>query len=385
MGDFATALAQARPRLLRLSRGFGVTPGATEDVVQDTLIEAWRQQHRLRDASRLDSWLDGICYNMARRWAREHARATTRHLSLASPSAKDAGVDDIIDPSALDLVEELDRHDLHHLLDRAMGYLPPAAQSTLSLRYVQEFSSAEAAQYLAITPNAFEVRLHRAHQQLRQILTNELHGEAEAFGIAPDPAAIAGWKATRHWCFMCGQHRLIGTFDESPEGAINLRLRCPACSTPDDYDVVQTTGMVPLAGLHTFKPALKRAMQTMPEYIAQILRTNQQVCPRCGGTARLRGIESNVLPYPLLKRFCVVCECPQCGPNAMSVVPSCLALPAVQAFMNLHPRAIIEPEQIAMYAGNTSIQFRIADTVSSARLTVFLDERTLAILGVAAA
>jgi RNA polymerase sigma factor (sigma-70 family) len=368
------------------------------------LIEAWRNRHHLRDASRLDAWLNGICYNMIRRWLREQSRLSARHVALEpllstqqdeyygtyssyssystygwhGSGAARAVADH---PVVIDPAEDLDRLDLLHLLDRAMGHLPESARSTLALRYVADLSPREAAERIGISDNAFEVRLHRAHQQLRQVLSRELYTEALAFGLSLDADAVDGWRPTRYWCFMCGQHRLTGKFEpyllNGLDGAVNLRLRCPDCSAPQDYDIVQTVGMVPLAGLRSFRPALKRAMQAMPTYFTQLLTHHRQVCPQCGGVALLRGIESRLLVFPLLQRFCVVCDCARCGPNEMSVVPACLAQPAVMRFMEHHPRAIIEPEQLSEYAGQPAIRVALADVASTARLTIFLDCQTL--------
>ncbi|HZR39337.1 MAG TPA: sigma factor, partial [Ktedonobacteraceae bacterium] len=62
------ALASARPRLLRLATVRGVAPDAIDDVVQETLLEAWQYLDRLRSPEHFDAWLDGICRNICRRW-----------------------------------------------------------------------------------------------------------------------------------------------------------------------------------------------------------------------------------------------------------------------------------------------------------------------------
>jgi len=71
--DLEQALSAARPRLLRLAQRRGVTPDALDDVVQETLIEAWRHLNHLRSLERFDAWLDGICRNVVLRWARTQA------------------------------------------------------------------------------------------------------------------------------------------------------------------------------------------------------------------------------------------------------------------------------------------------------------------------
>ena len=71
--DLEQALSAARPRLLRLAQRRGVTPDALDDVVQETLIEAWQHLSHLRSLERFDAWLDGICRNVVLRWARTQA------------------------------------------------------------------------------------------------------------------------------------------------------------------------------------------------------------------------------------------------------------------------------------------------------------------------
>ena len=67
------AMVAARPRLLRLARLRGVPDDLAEDVVQETLLEAWRCLDRLYDPTGADRWLDEICRNVCRRYARSHA------------------------------------------------------------------------------------------------------------------------------------------------------------------------------------------------------------------------------------------------------------------------------------------------------------------------
>src|SRR5947199_318428 len=54
-----TLLTNARPRLLHLAHAQGVPPDAAEDVIQETLLEAWRHLDALRHPDRFDAWLNG--------------------------------------------------------------------------------------------------------------------------------------------------------------------------------------------------------------------------------------------------------------------------------------------------------------------------------------
>src|SRR5258707_8142397 len=64
-------LMTARPRLHRLAQLRGVSPDAIEDVIQETLLEAWKHQDRLHAPEGVYAWLDEICRKMCRRYARK--------------------------------------------------------------------------------------------------------------------------------------------------------------------------------------------------------------------------------------------------------------------------------------------------------------------------
>ena len=58
----------ARPDLIRFALARGVSADGVEDVVQETLLEAWRHLDQLRAIERLEAWLRGICRNVCLRW-----------------------------------------------------------------------------------------------------------------------------------------------------------------------------------------------------------------------------------------------------------------------------------------------------------------------------
>src|SRR5689334_25449466 len=115
-------LAGARPRLLRLARLRGVAPDALEDVVQETLLVAWKKFDTLDSPDHAQLWLDEICRNICARHLRASLKAASRHLVfsdvfLASEpeepeEALEASTPDL---HAIDPVEALSREDLYHL------------------------------------------------------------------------------------------------------------------------------------------------------------------------------------------------------------------------------------------------------------------------------
>ncbi len=376
----------ARPRLLRLAQQQGVTPDATDDVVQDTFIEAWRHLDHLRTPDRFDAWLNGICRNISLRWNRTHNTTRQRQESLSAFSGAeqdDFSIDrelDIPDLLIADPAEELSHQDLATLLDRAMGYLPSTTRKALEMHYLTELPQNETALQLGLTINALEVRLHRARRQLRDVLSNELRADAEAFGMAVDKEMMQGWRNTHMWCLMCGQRQMIGAFEPLPNGTINLRMRCPSCSQIEDADIVNTYGTVQLDGLRSFRPAIKRAVIELPRLYKQALVQRFVRCPECGKRVAVHGVEQRTLASPFLSRFYVVMECPNDGTCLAGIISVCFDHPTAQQFFVDHPRCIFGSERLIERGGQEVIQVQLIDVMSASILNLFVSPRTLDIV-----
>jgi RNA polymerase sigma factor (sigma-70 family) len=150
-----------RARLVRLCAAVVGDASAAEDLAQETLLTAWRLQHRLTDPAGADAWLNAIARNVCRRWLRTRGSAPLPTADLDSGEARD-----------LDSV--LEREEVVELLDRALGLLPAATRDALVGHYVEELSHAEIATRLGTTTDAVSMRVSRGLGRR----------------LAPDPAAL---------------------------------------------------------------------------------------------------------------------------------------------------------------------------------------------------
>src|SRR6266702_5126990 len=354
LADIEQVFTEARPRLLRLAHLNGMSPDMAEDVVQETMMEAWRHIEQLRDPQRFHAWLDGICRNVCRRYQTPDG-TLHRHFSLSTlardnetQNATDAWLA-LPDPAAIDPAEELSQRDLATLLDRAMEYLSPDTRKLMEMCYLAEIPQREAALQLGLTIGALELRLHRARKQLRQVLSGELRADAESFGLALDPLQVQGWRQTRQWCWLCGKHRMIGIFETQPNGRVALLLRCHASFTRYGFDVMNSGGLVSIEGLSSFRPAIKRLFQNIRERFW----------------------------IPLTKGACFQCH----GPALVSIIDSSdVSFPIVNRFLLQHERCISDPYQLLEHEGRPVICVRLTDVMSADQLTVLLDMQTLHIL-----
>ena len=386
-------LESARPSLLRFASTHGVTPDETADVVQETLLEAWRSLEHLNSPERFQVWLYGICRNMCRRWLETRQREQHNISSLLAEvgNAEHAFLEEFVDPLAPDPIEVLTQQDLATLLDRALGYLPDTTRSALELHYLAELPQKEVALRLGLTINALEVRLHRARRQLRQLLGTHLSADAREFGLVLDEDLQAGWRETRIWCMYCARHHWQGLWETFPEKQrASLRFRCPHCSpsmgigSPEFHgDLAYTGKMEEIYGLRSFQVAWKRTIPASKVFWESVLQRKR--CGDCGTRveALLLGPHERIPPLPRWHGLTLFVACPRCD-GYWSTLASSMTYShsLVRDFMTRFPRWIVEPETFGTYSGQAAICGCFVDIVSSTRLRFFLDAQTLQVFAV---
>jgi RNA polymerase sigma factor (sigma-70 family) len=406
-------LMEARPRLRRLARLRGVAPDAVEDVVQETLLEAWKHLDRLHTPQGIDPWLDEICRNICRRHARvafRDRRHLTPLLTALPPGHESPGagapplLHELPDERIPDPLDALDHADRARLLDRALAALPAPAREVVERCYLLEEPQRETAARLGLSLSALEARLHRARRQLRDLLNGPLRADAEALGLMLD--RDGGWRETRLWCPLCGRRRLMGLFLSQPDGSNNLHMRCPDCEPRSgladvDGSNVHSKGLIRLDGLSAFRPAWKRTMQGISERFTRALASGGRACPYCGAVTALQLVES---PQPRQKaddpstpdglsrhpyQFWVRWTCPSCHGAAceeVGIFAACDLVywsdPHARRFMADHPRWVSAPELLVDYAGSPALRLQMADVTTAARLTVLAHRETLLVLAV---
>lgn len=385
------ALALARPRLLRIARFTGVAPEHCDDVVQDTLLTAWRSLDRLRDPRCLDAWLDGICRNRCQHYRRSRARERVhlRPLVELEAAPEDAGAPlELLAIQEQDPLLDLEHADQERLLERALSLLPVQARDALALCYLAELPQCEAAQRLGLSLSALEARLHRARRHLRRLLETELRDEAESLGWFSAGIPSGGWREARHWCYFCGKRRLVGIFLPLPNGNLELRMRCPACCGPDE-SFLNSGDALQVRHAHSFGPAIKRLFQFGHEhFVVPLQRDARQRCAACGQPIRVLVRHYAELPLdvaPVVREhYSLTYTCPACGILAdASAAVALMSHPTIAAFIAQHPRYRIEPEREVDYQGRAAIEFRFADSLSATGMHIFADRRSLRILDTA--
>lgn len=150
---FDLLLQRLRPELLRFARWLTRDAALAEDVVQESLLRAWRARADLKDVQAARAWLLTIV-------RREHARLYERkRLELVS-------LDEGIEPEGGVPAEGDD--ELRELR-RGILLLPLEYREPLVMQVLGGFSTEEIARELKLSNSAVLTRLFRARNKLRDI------------------------------------------------------------------------------------------------------------------------------------------------------------------------------------------------------------------------
>jgi len=153
-----------------------------EDLVQETLLAAFRGRSSFSGASAERTWLIGILKNKAM----DHYRRSGRETAIEDPeqvsdnrdgdyisSGPDAGQ---WNPNrrpaawAVDTEDPVERQQFWEHLQRCMEQLDIRLASVYRLRDVQAVEYQEVCNVLSVTPTNLRVMLHRARKLLRRCL-----------------------------------------------------------------------------------------------------------------------------------------------------------------------------------------------------------------------
>ena len=132
------------------------------DVAQESFIRAWKAIGKFRGDSTFGTWIYRITVNTA--WTlRKKAK---KHYSLNIEDTQEpVVVDEKKDPELVAI-----NSDLSLVLRKALNQIPLEQRIIVELKNIEGRSHKEIADYLDISVTAAKVRLHRAHQKLRNIL-----------------------------------------------------------------------------------------------------------------------------------------------------------------------------------------------------------------------
>ena len=149
---FEMIIRSSSRNLFAIAYGILQNREEAEDVVQDTLVKAWKSRWRVRDPEKFPAWLSTIARHRARDVARRRRPEPLPH-DLDSPEA--------IETESIDLDQEV---------HAALAQLPELHRFAVTLRYFEELDYATIEQTLGLTNGALRGILGRALGIMRKRL-----------------------------------------------------------------------------------------------------------------------------------------------------------------------------------------------------------------------
>lgn len=145
--------------------------GAAEDIAQDAFLSAYRDLAKLKDVTKFGPWLRGITCRAAANWLRKYGDKPENETPL--PHRRKVSLEEWKQsPEAvLERTERLER------LQAAVDTLPERYRLPILLRYMQELSYQDIAQFLGVPIDEVRGLLHRGTSQLRKALEAGEAGE----------------------------------------------------------------------------------------------------------------------------------------------------------------------------------------------------------------
>jgi RNA polymerase sigma-70 factor (ECF subfamily) len=179
---FCRLTAPLQSRLLRQAAALAGDLNAAEDLVAETLVEAWKSLDRYDESCRFSTWLYAILLHRRQKLAR---RARSRPIPLAWLPAFErdnasAGCGNLAapEPSPSECAAQ---NEISALLRESVDRLPDKHRRVILLRFFEDASLADTARVLDCSVGTVKSRLHHALDKLRKMKLNlpQLKGDTQ--------------------------------------------------------------------------------------------------------------------------------------------------------------------------------------------------------------
>lgn len=204
-GALEELLSRHEKQVYRFSLRMCGSEEDAKEVLQETLLAAFRGLHAFRGEAELSTWLYQVARTHCLRARRKRVGEPTELQPLDSPDAAR------VEAAAHTPDEASHARQMGEVLQAAILALPEEQRETLILRDVEGLSAEEAARVVGIEVGALKSRLHRARLQLRTHLSTLLGEDAAPGGggcpeLAQELSAYAAQEIDQATCVRIEEH-----------------------------------------------------------------------------------------------------------------------------------------------------------------------------------
>lgn len=164
--SFREHILPLKDKLYRLALRMTLNREEAEDIVQETLVKAWRRQDEWQHREEAEAF----CWTAARNMAIDSLRRSEVRNEGREDEDRAAEIPDTRVPDA-----DLEEREREQLVRQLMEQLPLRQRTVLHLREVEEMSYRQIAEVMQLSEDQVKVELHRARLRIRKRF-NEIDG-----------------------------------------------------------------------------------------------------------------------------------------------------------------------------------------------------------------
>ena len=159
------------PYLYKIGRSYNFSHEDTEDLMQDSFVDAYKNLSQFEARSGFKTWLIRIMLNNC---FRKKSKSSFKNETMKEITDSDRP---LYSKSGEDTANLVSRRELNSIIETAMAQLPHEYRMVFSLREINGCSVAETAELLNISEANVKVRLNRTKTMLRNNVENDFIGE----------------------------------------------------------------------------------------------------------------------------------------------------------------------------------------------------------------
>lgn len=158
MNRFEDIARQHAPLIRRIARSYESNPARAEELVQEIHVALWQALPRFRGEASLRTFVARIAHNRA-----------ISHVAREAREPRSVALDEALHAADPTPEQQVTRQDLKTKLEAAVQRLPVSLKVAATLA-LEGFTPEEVAEVLGIGVSAASVRLHRAKEQLKDMM-----------------------------------------------------------------------------------------------------------------------------------------------------------------------------------------------------------------------
>ncbi|HEY1791116.1 MAG TPA: sigma-70 family RNA polymerase sigma factor [Verrucomicrobiae bacterium] len=143
--------------ILKIVRGYAITPQDQDDLFQDILLQLWSSIPSFRGEAKETTWIYRVAFNTALAWKRTERRRRRKHETFIQ-----------FDTSSQEQASHVDSMVEREIIDQLYAAIRglPRVDASLALMHLDGISYQEMSEVLGMSENYIGVKLNRLRKQL---------------------------------------------------------------------------------------------------------------------------------------------------------------------------------------------------------------------------